>query len=158
MVDLQESNIIEDLPIARLDVACVGIETTSYIDGLFDPDNAIYSIDLNADCQMVIAQAVYDEDGLGIHTEIQNISLPSAKDWREAEYVKTGGKHEIEFTTIPEIIKEGRTKYNNEYSHIEPFNRSLYEDRNKKWGKDKTYEGILKVVGRVYYKNEEGSW
>tara|TARA_R110001592_G_scaffold41398_2_gene134986 strand:- start:725 stop:2413 length:1689 start_codon:yes stop_codon:yes gene_type:complete len=157
--DIDTIDRIEDIPSDNLIISCVGREQTDYVNNIVSPTNVNYSINLNEDCSLLVAEAYYDDDGLTLLSRVKEIKIPAAGDWREANYVHTGSPISVPMSTVPEMIEPAYGDYYSNWANKEPYSSLVFEDRDKIWGKfaDGTYRkfpAIIKAVGRMYYKEK----
>ncbi len=157
--DIATIDRIEDIPSDNLIISCVGREQTDYVNNIVSPTNVNYSINLNEDCSLLVAEVYYDDDGVTLLSRVKEIKIPAAGDWREADYVHTGSPISVPMSTVPEMIEPAYGDYYSNWANKEPYSSLVFEDRDKIWGKfsDGTYRkfpSIIKAVGRMYYKEK----
>ena len=165
--DLNKKNIttidrIEDIPSDTLEISCVGREQTDYIEDIGGMWFDEYSINLDEDCSLLVAETYYGGDGITLLSRIKEIKIPSVGKDIEANHVHTGAKISVPMSTVPEFIEPAYLEYQNNWITKEPYGSLVFEDRDKIWGKfaDGTYRkfpAIIKAVGRMYYKVSDQS-
>lgn len=157
--DIDEIDRIEDIPSDNLIISCVGREQTDYVNNIVNPDDVNYSINLNEDCSLLVAETYYDDDGITLLSRVKEIIIPAVGENTEANYVHTGTSITVPMSTVPELIEPAYGDYYTNWANKEPYNSLVFEDRDKVWGKfdDGTYRkfpSIIKAVGRMYYKEK----
>ena len=161
--DIDTIDRIEDIPSDNLIISCVGREQTDYVNNIVSPTNVNYSINLNEDCSLLVAETYYDDDGVTLLSRIKEIKIPAVGADTEANFVYTGAKISVPMSTLPEFIEPAYGDYYSNWVNKEPYSSLVFEDRDKIWGKfaDGTYRkfpAIIKAVGRMYYKeNPDGN-
>ena len=67
---------IEDIPASVLNISCVGVETLDEIaTNENGPVYGNYSIDLDQDCKLLIAETYYLEDGKTLSSRVKEITI-----------------------------------------------------------------------------------